>query len=137
MGPAPAVPRARRVPRSRTARAVRGVGIVLAATLAMWVMAAVALWIFAGPDRSAQTHALNIPEGTAAAVRLGGNPLELPADWSLRAGDTLVVENHDVTTHVIRPLQVRIGERQTLLLRSGLGPPVCSVHPSHVRRLDV
>jgi hypothetical protein len=116
---------------------VRGVGIVLAATLAMWVMAAVALWIFAGPDRPAQTHALNIPVGTAAAVRLGGNPLELPADWTLRAGDTLVVENHDTTTHVIGPLQVRSGERQTLLLRSGLGPLVCSVHPANVLRIDV
>lgn len=118
-------------------RLLHVVAVLAATTLAMWVVAAVALWIYAGPEKPSQTFTLNIPAGTAAAVAAGQNPLDLPADWVLREGDTLVVDNHDVTTHVIGPLQVASGEKQTLRLRSGLGSFVCSIHPANVVRVDV
>lgn len=112
---------------------------VLAGTAIVWIMCAIALWIYAGPSRRVETRSLVIPRGTAAAVRAGRNALELPAEWGFRSGDTLRLINHDVALHSVGPWSVVPGQVRNVVMRSTALSGVfgCSIHTSGRFVIDV
>jgi hypothetical protein len=107
-------------------------------TLVVWIVCAVALWIYAGPAHGSETRELLIPRGTAQLVRQGENPLNIPAKWGFHTGDVLLVENRDAVAHVIGPWKVAPGTTQEIVLRSTQSSFFgCSVHPSGRLIIDV
>ncbi|MFN0088904.1 MAG: heme-copper oxidase subunit III [Acidimicrobiales bacterium] len=117
-------------------RAARAAGVIAVATAAFWVVCALALWIYAGPGRRPAVHELTIQPGAAALVAAGQNPLALPATWSFRSGDVLVLANDDAVVHVLGRWLVAPGERRRITLRASASL-VCSLHPSGAIALDV
>lgn len=131
--------RARRLPRAGPgwSRLVSVAAWMVGATAAMLLVALVALWIYAGPSRAPQRHVLVIPAGLSEAVASGANPLELPATWALRSGDSLVVDNRDRVVHTVGTWMVAPGSVRTVELRPQVAALVCSLHPSGSITLDV
>lgn len=106
-------------------------------TLVMWIVCAIALFIYAGERRDPVRHNLIIPAGTAALVAAGENPLEIPAHWNLRSGDVLVLDNRETTQQVFGAWSVGPGERREVLLRPFTGVVQCTLHPDGELILDV
>ncbi|MCP3854848.1 MAG: hypothetical protein GY745_12705 [Actinomycetia bacterium] len=50
---------------------------IVIATVAAWVVCAVALWIHAGPGRPSERREVVIEQGDAEPIAQGENPLEL------------------------------------------------------------
>ena len=57
-----------------------------------------------------------IPEGTAARVARGESPPTIPDEMTFVLGDTLVVNNQDVTDHELGPLWIPPGTSASLQL---------------------
>lgn len=74
---------------------------------------------------------IDIPAGTAAEIRKGGDPGVVPARIRGRVGDELKIVNRDSVSHTVGPFLVESG--QTLsspLEREGVFEGECSLHPS-------
>ncbi|HNJ96515.1 MAG TPA: SCO family protein [Ilumatobacteraceae bacterium] len=121
----------------RLGRWLRGGALVLWCTLAMWIVCAIALLIYAGERRDPVRHNLIIPAGTEALVAAGENPLEIPSHWNLRSGDVLVLDNRESTQQVFGAWSVGPGERREVLLRPFTGIVQCTLHPDGELTLDV
>jgi hypothetical protein len=106
--------------------AVRLVG---GAFLVSWVAAVAWWWLLP----ASKTVELTIAAGTAALVRSGEVPPDVPRELVLRAGDTLAVRNLDSVMHRVGPLWVA----PDALERSAVGPAffagadlTCTIHPA-------
>ena len=83
----------------RRVRFVRGLTVVAAVTLVVWLMSALALVLYTRGSRDATVRELIIPAGTNELIAAGQNPLEIPDTWSFFADDTLVLVNQDRVDH--------------------------------------
>ena len=119
--------------RSTIRDALLTVGGATAATL---LVCMVALWIFAGPDRAPSRRDLVIPAGTAELIANGGNPLDLPANWSFRSGDVLVLDNRDRADHFIGAWFAPYDRVTEVTLEASV-TVLCSLHPDGVISIDV
>lgn len=106
-------------------------GSVVIAVVAMWVLSAVALFIYTAGSRAATTRELLIPAGTGELITAGANPLDIPPEWDFIAGDTLLLVNEDDVVHRIGQWYVRANDTTSVELQPAYaGVFVCSVHPS-------
>lgn len=121
----------------RLGRLLRGGALVLASTLAMWIVCAVALYIYAGEGRDPRRYDLVINPGTDELVAAGQNPLALPSHWNLRSGDVLVLDNREDSQQTFGAWSVAAGEVQEVVLRPFTGIVQCTLHPEGELVLDV
>lgn len=88
--------------------------LVLALLLLAGTAACVPRGSGAAPEAEAsrlQTYVYTIPAGTAAAQARGEDIALLPTRIDLRVGDTLVIENHDITFHNLGWFVIAPGQR--------------------------
>jgi len=112
--------------------------MVLITTFALWLLLAVALWIYTADSRNPTTHTLDIPDGTIELIASGENPLEIPSTWAFLADDTLVLENHDRVDHWLGNFWVPAHETREYNLQPDYGGSVlCSLHPTGAINIDV
>lgn len=117
--------------RSRAHSLLRPVATVAATMAAMSVLSAIALLIYTEGARAPELHVLEIPAGTSQLIAAGENPLDIPAEWSFLADDTLRLVNRDRVDHWIGSFFVPAFETTDYRLHSSIsGSLVCSVHPS-------
>lgn len=124
-----AEPRRRLAGGIATAAARDAAGLLAGAFLISW-LAALAWWWLLPTSRAVE---LTISAGTAALVRAGELPPNLPRELVLRVGDTIAVRNLDSVAHRVGPLSVAPGG----LERSAVGPAffagaglICTIHPA-------
>jgi hypothetical protein len=102
------------------------------------MLSSIGLLIYTADARGTTTHELVIPSGTGDQIVSGGNPLELPAQWSYYAGDQLVVDNRDTVSHQIGRWFVPSGAVIAIVLQPDYGGSLnCSLHPTGEISLDV
>ncbi|MBC8363881.1 MAG: hypothetical protein H8E59_02635 [Actinobacteria bacterium] len=106
------------------------------ATAVTFLVCLIALWTFAGPGRSPSRREIVIPAGTADLIADGGNPLGLPASWSFRSGDVLVLDNRDRADHFIGAWFAPY-DRVTEVTLEASATVLCSLHPDGVISIDV
>lgn len=112
--------------------------IVLATTLAFWLVSSIGMFIYTADVRAPTTYELVVPFGTGAETADGGNPLKLPSTWSFYAGDLLTVDNRDTELHQVGPWNFPPGTVYTIELQPNLGGVFnCSFHPAGQIVLDV
>jgi len=116
---------------------LRGGALVLASTLAMWIVCAVALYIYAGEGRDPRRYDLVIAAGTDELVAAGQNPLALPSHWNLRSGDVLVLDNREDSQQTFGAWSVGPGTVREVVLRPFTGIVQCTLHPEGELVLDV
>lgn len=113
-------------------------GILVASTALIWAVAALSVMLFARGAREPRTQELVIPEGTAAGVQEGDDPVDIPPTLSFVAGDVLVLRNEDGVEHRVGPYLVPPGGSTRIALSpSGSGSFLCTIHPSGRLLLDV
>ena len=121
-----------------TKMTLEGVTVVGAATLVVFGVCFIALWIFAGPGRKAERKEIVIPAGTYALIDAGENPLNLPANWSLRSGDILVFDNRDQVGHYVGPWFSPRNEITEVIVNASASLTLfCSLHPDGQINIDV
>ena len=125
------------VEEERGFRSMRGGALVLASTLAMWIVCAIALYIYAGEGRDPRRYDLVIHKGTDELVAAGQNPLALPSHWNLRSGDVLVLDNREDSQQTFGAWSVGPGELREVVLRPFTGLVQCTLHPEGELVLDV
>ncbi len=103
----------------------------------MWIVCAVALYIYAGEGRDPRRYDLVIAPGTDELVAAGQNPLALPSHWNLRSGDVLVLDNREDSQQTFGAWSVSAGEVQEVVLRPFTGIVQCTLHPEGELILDV
>ncbi len=121
----------------RLGRWLRGGALVLMCTLAMWIVCAIALYIYAGEGRDPRRYDLVIHKGTDELVAAGQNPLALPSHWNLRSGDVLVLDNREDSQQTFGAWSVGPGELREVVLRPFTGLVQCTLHPEGELVLDV
>jgi hypothetical protein len=79
-----------------------------------------------------------IPEGTAARINAGERVEIVPAELTVKIGDTIRIVNDDIVDHVVGVFYVGAGETLTQRFQSaGVLEGECSVHPSGAFTLTV
>ncbi len=110
--------------------------VVTGTTVAVFLVCLVALWIFAGPGRTPERREILIPAGTADLIAAGQNPLDLPANWSFRSGDVLVLDNRDDVGHYVGAWFSPYGEVTEVTVTSS-ATVFCTLHPAGQIYIDV
>ena len=110
--------------------------VVLGTTMAVFFICLVALWIFAGPGRMPERRTIVIPTGTADLIAAGQNPLDLPANWSFRSGDVLVLDNRDKVGHYVGAWFSPYGEATEITVTVS-ATVFCTLHPAGEIYIDV
>jgi hypothetical protein len=124
----------------KTNRAVVGGDVALVALVVtvMWIVSAVSMWVYTSGDRAPEDFTLAIPDGTAAAIARGENPLEIPSTWRFKSGDVLTLQNDDGVGHWLGAYYVPSHETATHVLRPSVsGVFACSLHPAGEIVVDV
>ena len=113
-------------------------GLVVGVTAVVFAISAIAMVVYTAGARGAKEFTLDIPEGTAAAIAAGDNPLEIPATWRFQSGDVLTLVNEDVADHWLGGFWVLSGETASYTLRKSIGGVFsCSLHPAGEIAIDV
>jgi|TARA_B100000959_G_scaffold148056_1_gene155404 hypothetical protein len=110
--------------------------VVAGTTTAVFLVCLVALWIFAGPGRARERREIVIPAGTADLIAAGENPLDLPANWSFRSGDVLVLDNRDDVGHYVGAWFSPYGEVTEITVTAS-ATVFCTLHPAGQIYIDV
>lgn|GEM_PF-166083 len=110
--------------------------VVTGTTVAVFLVCLVALWIFAGPGRTPERREIVIPAGTADLIAAGQNPLDLPANWSFRSGDVLVLDNRDDVGHYVGAWFSPYGEVTEITVTAS-ATVFCTLHPAGQIYIDV
>lgn len=111
-----------------------------AAGLVVGVLLSVAWVVGTGgaEGRDPEVVLVAIPAGTAERIARGETTSPIPANVSLRPGDTLVVRNDDAVGHAFGGYVIAPGTILSLPVGSAdRGRFVCSFHPSGTLALDV
>ena len=119
-------------------RVVRPLLVIAASTLALWLVSAVAMYVYTLGAREPNESTLVIPEGTWERIAAGENPLQIPPTWTFQAEDRLVLINEDRVGHQLGPFYVPGRETRAFNLQPALGGALlCSLHPDGVITIDV
>jgi hypothetical protein len=107
-------------------------------TSLMWAISSVALVVYTRDAREPELHTLVIPDGTAESIAEGENPLQIPANWSFLADDTLRLVNDDSADHWFGSFFAPAMTTRDYTLQPSLGGSVvCSLHPDGAVTIDV
>ncbi|HWP63818.1 MAG TPA: hypothetical protein VNO86_10135 [Candidatus Binatia bacterium] len=126
--------------RGRSRRLLRGLLPGTAAGLVIGFLLSLAWVVGTGgvESRDPEIVLVAIPAGTAERIARGETTSPIPANVSLRPGDTLVVRNDDVVGHAFGGYAIAPGTILSLPVGSAdRGRFVCSFHPSGTLALDV
>jgi hypothetical protein len=89
-------------------------------------------------DRAPKTIQMIIPEGAAASVEAGQNPIDLTEDMVFVVGDVLEVTNQDSLSHQLGPIWVPPGTTGRLVMENiGKFAYSCSFSTTQYLGLDI
>lgn len=78
-----------------------------------------------------ETHTIDIPPGTAAAIAAGNDVNVIPDELDLTLRDVLIIVNRDSVAHTIGPFEIGPGEQSEHSFNEVAAiSAYCSLHPS-------
>lgn len=95
----------------------RAIILFLISLVLVWAVSEGAYWLQRDKsDRAPRQIVMVIPEGTAASISAGQPVPSIPEEMVFVVGDTLVVQNNDISDHQLGPLWVPAGTSASLVM---------------------